>query len=142
MEPTADPIASTSTLPTQEEQPAPVSFEDLGIEPFLVRALRVMSIRKPTTVQAACIPPILAGKSFPWTLLRNGEERLTARPATLTVETLNTGSDCIGSAQTGSGKTVAFAIPILQALARDPYGFFALVLTPTRCATLTVQAFT
>ena len=46
------------------------------------------------------------------------------------------GSDCIGSAQTGSGKTIAFAIPILQALARDPYGPFALVLTPTRYAPL------
>ena len=43
------------------------------------------------------------------------------------------GADCIGSAQTGSGKTVAFAIPILQALSRDPYGLFALILTPTRC---------
>ncbi|KAL8281375.1 hypothetical protein RQP46_006059 [Phenoliferia psychrophenolica] len=101
-----DPVASTSTL-TPEPQPVeesamPVSFEDLGIEPFLVRALRVMSIRAPTSVQAACIPAILSG------------------------------SDCIGSAQTGSGKTIAFAIPILQSLAKDPYGLFALVLTPTR----------
>jgi ATP-dependent RNA helicase DDX49/DBP8 len=61
-----------------------------------------MAIRKPTGVQAACIPPILAG------------------------------ADCIGSAQTGSGKTIAFALPILQQLAKDPYGFFAIVLTPTR----------
>ena len=42
------------------------------------------------------------------------------------------GRDVIGSAQTGSGKTAAFALPILQALAADPYGVFALVLTPTR----------
>ncbi|KAK4695576.1 hypothetical protein P7C70_g8525, partial [Phenoliferia sp. Uapishka_3] len=99
-----EPVASTSALPVVPfiETPAPISFEDLGIEPFLVRALKVMSIRNPTSVQAACIPPILAG------------------------------SDCIGSAQTGSGKTIAFAIPILQALAKDPYGLFALVLTPTR----------
>jgi DEAD/DEAH box helicase len=40
--------------------------------------------------------------------------------------------DCIGNAKTGSGKTVAFAIPILQKLMQDPYGIFALVLTPTR----------
>jgi ATP-dependent RNA helicase DDX49/DBP8 len=42
------------------------------------------------------------------------------------------GRDCIGNAKTGSGKTVAFAIPILQKLSADPYGIFALVLTPTR----------
>lgn len=45
------------------------------------------------------------------------------------------GADCIGSAQTGSGKTIAFALPIMQALAKDPYGLFAVVLTPTRSAT-------
>eukprot|EP01135_Chromosphaera_perkinsii_P008836 Nk52_evm31s1485 gene=Nk52_evmTU31s1485 len=40
--------------------------------------------------------------------------------------------NCIGAAHTGSGKTAAFMIPILQRLAEDPYGIFALVLTPTR----------
>ena len=44
------------------------------------------------------------------------------------------GRDVIGTAQTGSGKTAAFALPILQQLAEDPYGVFALTLTPTRCA--------
>jgi len=44
------------------------------------------------------------------------------------------GRDCIGNAKTGSGKTIAFAIPILQKLSEDPYGIFALVLTPTRFA--------
>lgn len=42
------------------------------------------------------------------------------------------GRDCIGNAKTGSGKTIAFALPILQKLSLDPYGIFALVLTPTR----------
>ncbi|GAA5902041.1 DEAD/DEAH box helicase [Sporobolomyces salmoneus] len=88
------PAASTSNDST--------TFLSLGVQPFLCQALQAMAIRKPTGVQAACIPPILAG------------------------------ADCIGSAQTGSGKTIAFAIPILQALAKDPYGFFAIVLTPTR----------
>ncbi|KAI6119400.1 P-loop containing nucleoside triphosphate hydrolase protein [Pisolithus croceorrhizus] len=37
-----------------------------------------------------------------------------------------------GHAKTGSGKTIAFAIPIIQKLVADPYGIFALVLTPTR----------
>jgi ATP-dependent RNA helicase DDX49/DBP8 len=38
----------------------------------------------------------------------------------------------LGTAQTGSGKTAAFALPILQRLAEEPFGVFALVLTPTR----------
>ncbi|EIN10921.1 DEAD-domain-containing protein [Punctularia strigosozonata HHB-11173 SS5] len=61
-----------------------------------------MSIRHPTEIQAACIPPLLQGE------------------------------DCIGNAKTGSGKTIAFALPILHRLSMDPYGIFALVLTPTR----------
>lgn len=57
---------------------------------------------RPTPVQCACIPAVLAGR------------------------------DCIGVAQTGSGKTAAFALPVLQRLACDPFGVFCLVLTPTR----------
>ena len=38
----------------------------------------------------------------------------------------------MGVAKTGQGKTLAFAIPILQELSVDPYGVFAVVLTPTR----------
>jgi ATP-dependent RNA helicase DDX49/DBP8 len=49
------------------------------------------------------------------------------------------GRDCIGNAKTGSGKTIAFAIPILQKLSEDPYGIFALVLTPTRFACSFIQ---
>lgn len=42
------------------------------------------------------------------------------------------GKDLIGLAQTGSGKTGAFALPILQALLESPQPFFACVLSPTR----------
>lgn len=42
------------------------------------------------------------------------------------------GNDIIGLAETGSGKTGAFALPILQALLENPQRYFALVLTPTR----------
>ncbi|KAI0772067.1 P-loop containing nucleoside triphosphate hydrolase protein [Trametes elegans] len=74
----------------------------MGISSVLVAALSKMSIKTPTEIQAACIPPLLQGR------------------------------DCIGNAKTGSGKTIAFALPILQKLSLDPYGIFALVLTPTR----------
>lgn len=57
---------------------------------------------KPTPVQLHCVPRILAG------------------------------DDVLGIAQTGSGKTAAFALPILTRLAQDPFGVFALVITPTR----------
>ena len=42
------------------------------------------------------------------------------------------GKDIIGLAETGSGKTGAFALPILQALLDKPQKMFALILTPTR----------
>lgn len=42
------------------------------------------------------------------------------------------GRDCLGCAKTGSGKTAAFVLPVLQKLSEDPYGIFCLVLTPTR----------
>lgn len=80
----------------------PTSFASMGISSALLTALNKMSIKAPTEIQAACIPPLLQGR------------------------------DCIGNAKTGSGKTIAFALPILQRLSVDPYGIFALVLTPTR----------
>ncbi|GAA6038508.1 hypothetical protein JCM8097_004603 [Rhodosporidiobolus ruineniae] len=98
----ADDSLPVASTSAFQPPPKQATWPSLGVEPFLIKALQAMAIRTPTGVQAACIPPILKG------------------------------ADCIGSAQTGSGKTIAFALPILQALARDPYGFFAIVLTPTR----------
>jgi ATP-dependent RNA helicase DDX49/DBP8 len=80
----------------------PRGFDSLGLAPWLCKVLRSMGIVAPTPVQSACIPPALAGK------------------------------DIIGAAQTGTGKTAAFALPILQAIGEDPYGICAVVLTPTR----------
>uniref|UniRef100_M4BB28 Uncharacterized protein n=1 Tax=Hyaloperonospora arabidopsidis (strain Emoy2) TaxID=559515 RepID=M4BB28_HYAAE len=79
-----------------------LSFVDLGVDQWLVQRCELLGIRHPTPVQAQCIPPILSGR------------------------------DVIGCAQTGSGKTAAFALPILHTLSKEPYGPFALVLTPTR----------
>lgn len=42
------------------------------------------------------------------------------------------GRDIIGLAETGSGKTAAFAIPIIQSLLNNPHPFFACIMSPTR----------
>ncbi len=78
------------------------TFEGLGLSEWVCNSVSAMGFRKPTPVQAECIPAILIGH------------------------------DVIGCAETGSGKTAAFALPILQHLSQDPYGIFAIVLTPTR----------
>lgn len=80
------------------------TFSALNVKPWLVGSLGAMAIKRPTGIQKYCIPEILKGR------------------------------DCIGGSRTGSGKTVAFAVPILQKWAEDPFGIFALVLTPTRYA--------
>lgn len=85
-----------------EESEIASSFQGLGLAEWLVKTCKELGMKKPTPVQLGCIPPILAGK------------------------------DVFGLAQTGSGKTAAFALPILQKLAENPYGIHALVMTPTR----------
>jgi len=78
------------------------NFQSLNVKPWLVSSLGSMAIKRPTGIQKGCIPEILKGR------------------------------DCIGGSRTGSGKTVAFAVPILQKWAEDPIGIFAVILTPTR----------
>ena len=77
-------------------------WNSLGLHTWLSEQCLQLGLSKPSEIQENCIPQILEGK------------------------------DCIGCAKTGSGKTAAFALPILQKLSEDPYGIFALVLTPTR----------
>jgi ATP-dependent RNA helicase DeaD len=86
-------------------------FEELGLMPELVRAVEKMGFEQPTPIQQAAIPALLAGRNI------------------------------IGQAQTGTGKTAAFGLPMLQtliqALPQDgkPGGkrsIRALVLAPTR----------
>ncbi|KAL0699561.1 hypothetical protein Bca4012_055683 [Brassica carinata] len=81
---------------------AAASFESLGLSEWASETCKELGMRRPTPVQTHCVPKILAGR------------------------------DVLGLAQTGSGKTAAFALPILSRLAEDPYGVFALVVTPTR----------
>src|SRR3954466_11380524 len=83
-----------------------MTFAELGLSAALVRATAELGYRSPTPVQSQAIPAILGG------------------------------SDVWASAQTGSGKTAAFALPLLQRLSasrRLPGRFVrALVLVPTR----------
>ncbi|EER99761.1 hypothetical protein BDA96_02G407100 [Sorghum bicolor] len=81
---------------------APATFADLGLSQWLVDACDALGMRRPTAVQRRCIPRALAGE------------------------------DVLGIAETGSGKTAAFALPILHRLGEDPYGVAALALAPTR----------
>ena len=79
------------------------TFETLGLGPEILRALERRGYREPTPIQRKAIPAVLAG------------------------------NDVVGSAQTGTGKTAAFLLPILQRLAGGRRGTLrALVLVPTR----------
>jgi ATP-dependent RNA helicase DeaD len=78
------------------------SFIELGLPEPLLRALADVGYETPSPIQAATIPALLAGR------------------------------DMLGQAQTGTGKTAAFAIPILARLDLKRYGPQALILTPTR----------
>ena len=86
-----------------------MSFTSLGLSPALLRAVSASNYTSPTPIQIAAIPALLQGR------------------------------DVLGSAQTGSGKTAAFVLPILQALegntsprARAQRVVQALILVPTR----------
>lgn len=98
---------------------ADINFESLGLSRPLITALASININKPTEIQAACIEPILSGASI-FFLYISG------------LSNNGIGRDCIGGAKTGSGKTMAFALPIVERIARDPFGVWAVVLTPTR----------
>ena len=91
-----------------------MSFASLGLSPALLRAVREQGYHAPTAIQAAALPAVLSG------------------------------ADVLAIAQTGSGKTAAFALPLLQRLVASPPGRGqvigtghrpgprALVLAPTR----------
>ncbi|KAJ3990899.1 P-loop containing nucleoside triphosphate hydrolase protein [Lentinula boryana] len=88
--------------PSQSEENEPLSFSKLGLSGPLLETLSRMKFSSPTPIQVECIPPGIEGR------------------------------DIIGIAPTGSGKTAAFAIPILRHLWDYPQGLFACVLSPTR----------
>lgn len=85
-----------------EEDHSPTTFAELGVIEELCKSTEALGYKAPTPIQTESIPHALAGR------------------------------DIIGLAQTGSGKTAAFALPIIQALFANPSPLFACVMAPTR----------
>ncbi|MDF2779766.1 MULTISPECIES: DEAD/DEAH family ATP-dependent RNA helicase [Enterobacteriaceae] len=78
------------------------TFSDLGLKPSIIEALNDLGYEKPSPIQAECIPHLLSGR------------------------------DVLGMAQTGSGKTAAFSLPLLNNIDPDLRAPQILVLAPTR----------
>lgn len=95
----ASRVAASKAIIPEGNGKDKVSFASIDVAPWLVASLASMEIKRPTGIQKACIPEILKGR------------------------------DCIGGSRTGTGKTVAFSVPILQKWAEDPSGIFGLIIT-------------
>jgi len=85
-----------------EDQGTTTTFADLGLDGLILKALKDVGYETPSAIQMQTIPPLLAGR------------------------------DVVGLAQTGTGKTAAFALPILARLDMHQKAPQALVLAPTR----------
>lgn len=93
---------SSASAPASTAAPSTPGFADLGLDAAVLKALKDVGYETPSAIQAATIPPLLAGR------------------------------DVLGTAQTGTGKTAAFALPILSQLDLSQKTPQALVLAPTR----------
>ena len=112
----AVPFVKRAGVPAQDTTPVPAvdvsAFAALGLEPALLKSIARLGYERPTPIQEQAIPHVLAG------------------------------SDVVGCAQTGTGKTAAFVLPILQHMlsgtprpnvqGRPGCAPTALVVTPTR----------
>jgi len=90
------------SAPSSDSAPAAAGFGALALSPEVQKALVDVGYESPSPIQAATIPPLLEGR------------------------------DVLGQAQTGTGKTAAFALPILSRIDLKPGKPQALVLAPTR----------
>jgi len=98
------PMASDSPVDSVESDTAPaqLTFADLGLDAAVLKALKDVGYETPSAIQAATIPVLLQGR------------------------------DVVGLAQTGTGKTAAFALPVLSQMETGHKNPQALVLAPTR----------
>lgn len=80
-----------------------ITFKDFGLNPMILQALEEIGFKEPTPVQSKVIPHLL-----------------------------NSGNDLIALAQTGTGKTAAFSLPVIQQLDVRDSSVQSLVLCPTR----------
>ena len=92
----------TQDIEIQEASATPKSFEDMGLAEPILQAVRKAGYETPSPIQECSIPPILEGR------------------------------DLLGVAQTGTGKTAAFSLPLLSRLDESVRGAQILVLAPTR----------
>ncbi len=95
-------ISESASLAEAEAATTDITFADLGLSAQMLEALTDAGYKKPTPIQAQAVPLALKGR------------------------------DLIGLAQTGTGKTAAFTIPIIERLIGGPHRTRALILTPTR----------
>ena len=101
-EKTNDEPSSVESTLTEAGSETSITFADLGLSDPILRALAEVGYETPSPIQAQSIPVLLSGR------------------------------DLLGMAQTGTGKTAAFAIPILNRLDLESAAPQALILTPTR----------
>src|SRR6195952_3186334 len=97
-------------IPQHPVETTEKDFASLGLRQSILRCVRLVGFEHPTPIQAAVIPAAPAGR------------------------------DLTGLAETGSGKTAAFPLPITERLAHDPKAR-ALIVSPTREIALQTQAF-
>jgi len=130
--PAAPPAAAVAPPPVRERSPKPETrpeplrsvaipqhpvqttdkpFESLGLSAPILRIVRRLGFEYPTPIQAAVIPVALTGR------------------------------DVIGLAETGSGKTAAFCLPLAERLTHEGAGVRALIISPTREIALQTEAF-
>ena len=93
-----------------EEEIKTTTFESLGLGERTLKAVKAKGFEEPSEIQAACIPLLL-----------------------------KEGTEVVGQAQTGTGKTAAFALPILETVDEEKKSVQALILTPTRELALQVS---
>lgn len=87
---------------TEDMEPRVTRFEELGLSPDSLTAIETVGYQVPSPIQAAFIPVAVTGR------------------------------DCIGQARTGTGKTAAFVLPVLERIDFEDLRTQVLVLTPTR----------